>query len=709
MSTSWLSMKKDDLQVNPKATKFLSSLGDQPLHLVSVFGAARQGKSFLMNALSGMDGVFKVSNALEPCTQGIDVSTSTLSLEKFRAVGGGGAPAAGGGLLSWLPGWGPAAPPEAASGGDDLVGFCDAEGQGDRDVRYDARLVCPALLASRCVIFNWKDSLQKDRILNQLGVMVRAAEGVADSGSGPVFGHLHVVFRDWTFEDDDAAKVKASIFGLEAGGKRGAASPDAVQRDEIRRALEKAFASVDVHLFPPPVDNISQLVKKGGVRRDELAPAFVDRLDGLRSAIVRQLACRSDTALLRADAPASARRLGAVVPELAAALNADDAVLPRSAYAAIVDAEVSALAASLEADGLAAVDALDDAPFFAGSSPDFVGLRGALDAIVDEAVRKLASKVASEKALSPATRESLAPRLRAALGRAADAAAERSRSARAARAEAAAAGTRADALEGFLAVAASAFDEVLGGARAGASDAELRVALDAELGAAASAAMRAYVRADERARLFARDAAAARREADLRLDALRGKCDAAVARANADADRRLEARAAELRRLAAVEEAKRRAAEERRAEAEAKAAAEAKARAAAEAKAKAAAEAKARAAAEAKAKAAAEAKAKAAAEAKARAAAEAKAAKAQAAADAKAAKAQAAADAKAAADAEAAAKAVKPKAPAKRKSVSSSAKKSSKKPKMTRDEAQAAARQAMAERAEQRINANRAK
>merc|ERR1712147_367091 len=160
-----------------------------------------------MNALSGMDGVFKVSNALEPCTQGIDVSTSTLSLEKFRAVGGGGAPAAGGFLLSWLPGWGPAAPPEAASGGDDLVGFCDAEGQGDRDVRYDARLVCPALLASRCVIFNWKDSLQKDRILNQLGVMVRAAEGVADSGSGPVFGHLHVVFRDWTFEDDDAAKV----------------------------------------------------------------------------------------------------------------------------------------------------------------------------------------------------------------------------------------------------------------------------------------------------------------------------------------------------------------------------------------------------------------------------------------------------------------------------------------------------------------------
>jgi len=37
------------------------------------------------------------------------------------------------------------------------VGFVDAEGQGDRDSAYDARIACPVLLAAKCVIFNWRD------------------------------------------------------------------------------------------------------------------------------------------------------------------------------------------------------------------------------------------------------------------------------------------------------------------------------------------------------------------------------------------------------------------------------------------------------------------------------------------------------------------------------------------------------------------------
>jgi hypothetical protein len=59
--------------------------------------------------------------------------------------------------------------------GKTTVGFVDAEGQGDRDTTYDARIACPVLLAAKCVLFNWRDSLQKDRILDLLGVMCRAA------------------------------------------------------------------------------------------------------------------------------------------------------------------------------------------------------------------------------------------------------------------------------------------------------------------------------------------------------------------------------------------------------------------------------------------------------------------------------------------------------------------------------------------------------
>lgn len=56
--------------------------------------------------------------------------------------------------------------------------FSDVEGQGDRDVAYDARLASAILPLTKCVIFNWRDSLQVDRMLNLLGVMQRAAHNV---------------------------------------------------------------------------------------------------------------------------------------------------------------------------------------------------------------------------------------------------------------------------------------------------------------------------------------------------------------------------------------------------------------------------------------------------------------------------------------------------------------------------------------------------
>ena len=58
----------------------------------------------------------------------------------------------------------------------------------------DSRLVSPVLLASKVVLFNWKDSLQADRILNLLAVLARAAQGIelGDGDNTKVFGHLHM-------------------------------------------------------------------------------------------------------------------------------------------------------------------------------------------------------------------------------------------------------------------------------------------------------------------------------------------------------------------------------------------------------------------------------------------------------------------------------------------------------------------------------------
>lgn len=65
--------------------------------------------------------------------------------------------------------------------------FADVEGQGDRDAAYDARLASAILPLTKCVIFNWRDSLQVDRMLNLLGVMQRAAHNVD-------LGELFLVF-----------------------------------------------------------------------------------------------------------------------------------------------------------------------------------------------------------------------------------------------------------------------------------------------------------------------------------------------------------------------------------------------------------------------------------------------------------------------------------------------------------------------------------
>lgn len=187
------------------------------------------------------------------------------------------------------------------------VGFVDAEGQGDRDTAYDARIACPVLLAAKSCIFNWRDSLQKDKILEQLGIMCRAAQSVDLSEGGKMtsrvrrvrvcvcvccwppallpaaifaqrtherdmfsvhtfvswargsqgekpFGHLNIVFRDWNY-DGDRNSVASQLLDIE----RAAGSVDAERRNEVRRALSASFESISVWLLPAPVERTADL------------------------------------------------------------------------------------------------------------------------------------------------------------------------------------------------------------------------------------------------------------------------------------------------------------------------------------------------------------------------------------------------------------------------------------------------------------------
>jgi hypothetical protein len=98
-----------------------------------------------MNQLSRRQDVFRISNAKDPCTEGIDLSRASLPLSEFA------------GITTYSKG---KASSSSSSSSNSRILLADVEGQGDREVAYDARLASSILPLSKCVIFNWKDSLQ---------------------------------------------------------------------------------------------------------------------------------------------------------------------------------------------------------------------------------------------------------------------------------------------------------------------------------------------------------------------------------------------------------------------------------------------------------------------------------------------------------------------------------------------------------------------
>ena len=264
-------------------TKLLRPVYDTPLNLIAIFGAARQGKSFMMNLLAGSQDLFKISNLREPCTSGVDLSRHFIDLDEFSALNGG-----------------------QAKGGDMKIGFVDAEGQGDRDISYDSRLVTPILLASKVIIFNWKDSLQTDRILNLLAVLAHAAQGIEVGQESKMFGHLHIVFRDWNFVNTSPDQVYRDIFAKEKGR-----SNEVTIRNHSRATILDCFESVTITLFPAPVSDTASLSDK--IRFDQLQTSFQVKLTEFRKVLSEQL----QNPTLFNNQPITGRSLDTLMPALA--------------------------------------------------------------------------------------------------------------------------------------------------------------------------------------------------------------------------------------------------------------------------------------------------------------------------------------------------------------------------------------------------------
>lgn len=124
---------KDGLLFNTgKAREILAKIReDEPLNLLTVIGAAKCGKSFLMNALTGFDNMFPVSPGAAPCTVGADLSPILMPLSDFRRGGGDRKSS----VIPALP--------------EPTIVFSDMEGQGDQSAEHDTRLATPFLLLSQ--------------------------------------------------------------------------------------------------------------------------------------------------------------------------------------------------------------------------------------------------------------------------------------------------------------------------------------------------------------------------------------------------------------------------------------------------------------------------------------------------------------------------------------------------------------------------------
>lgn len=281
-AVKWVLLEHEagELRTTKQAGHILSTVPeDQVVNVLTIVGAAKQGKSFLMNALTGSDNVFPVSPAPTACTAGADLSPILMPLPEFKKGGGGVTTSSS------------CQPPVT-------IAFVDMEGQGDKSPEHDVRLATPFLLVSKVnlawpavgifgetcrtarlartgcahevkhagryssfpppspevVIFNWSGLPNKDTILQQLVVMLNAAEKVAPGNEHErTFGHLILVFRDVTGK---AAEIEALVLGEEDTGTYPAGQIHISGRNRIRQGLKAAFKSVAIHTMPNPHPNI---------------------------------------------------------------------------------------------------------------------------------------------------------------------------------------------------------------------------------------------------------------------------------------------------------------------------------------------------------------------------------------------------------------------------------------------------------------------
>mmetsp|Transcript_46774 Transcript_46774/g.92036 ORF Transcript_46774/g.92036 Transcript_46774/m.92036 type:complete len:605 (+) Transcript_46774:76-1890(+) len=282
-----IDFNKGNLSVVEEGGKLLDKLPkDKNANLLFIFGNARSGKSFMMNCLTGTRGMFKVINSSVPCTRGVDISSHIKTHSELADH-----------VNSF-------SPEEKVEGVKDMqLGFVDVEGQGAEDGTYDTMLALPLLVMSKVVLFNHKGAPTVSDMLSKLGVIARAADYIdLDDGEGEdenpqqkKFGHLHVLFRDFSFEGGEDS-VYEQLMGKEKIVKKAkqiASANDpakaAKERNDIRQLLLDNFETITVHLFKQPA-TADELKEHKELPEELIDQEFIAGVNNLLTSVTKQMA-----------------------------------------------------------------------------------------------------------------------------------------------------------------------------------------------------------------------------------------------------------------------------------------------------------------------------------------------------------------------------------------------------------------------------------
>lgn len=236
----------------------------QPLNAVVILGAARSGKSFLMNCLMSCD-CFQVRGGTPRCTVGALIPDAILSLQEFKEG---------------------KAPGNGATEGDrshPLVAFVDVEGsqQGVTQGGHGFILEVPLLLVSKVAILNWPGLPTAQSLQTHCALLVNAAMALSPNCRSKVFGDLIIVCRECKQSSESVYSVlfneenEADATSIEEGVEMRA-------RNNMRQTLQNSFDTIQVSCLPKCHDHLQTRIRGASISfhgavgslRDKMATAL---------------------------------------------------------------------------------------------------------------------------------------------------------------------------------------------------------------------------------------------------------------------------------------------------------------------------------------------------------------------------------------------------------------------------------------------------